>query len=98
MVLKIVYYRQESIVKGNSLTNCLDNYVVVDIETIGLDAVKDEIIEISAVKYRMNRRVDEFITLVSKIKTALCSVLSVAAGAEGSAHNNRSIAAKTFCR
>lgn len=64
MVLKMVYYRQDSLVKENSITNCPDNYVVVDIETTGLDAVKDEIIEISAIKYRMNRRVDEFITLV----------------------------------
>ena len=60
----MVYCRQDLLVQGKSLANCPDNYVVVDIETTGLDAVNDEITEIAVVKYRMNRRVDELVTLV----------------------------------
>ncbi|MGM9583533.1 MAG: exonuclease domain-containing protein [Phascolarctobacterium sp.] len=56
--------RQDSLVSGNSLLECPDNYIVVDIETTGLSPLRDEITEISAIKYRNNRKVDEFVTLV----------------------------------
>lgn len=46
-----------------------DDYVVFDIETSGLNPVKDRIIEIGAVKYINNRKVDEFSNLINpKVK------------------------------
>lgn len=41
-----------------------DDYVVFDIETSGLNPVKDKIIEIGAVKYIDNKKVDEFNYLI----------------------------------
>lgn len=41
-----------------------DNYTVIDIETTGLRPATDFITEISALKFRCNRKVDEFVTLV----------------------------------
>lgn len=41
-----------------------DDYTVLDIETTGLSPQNDYITEISAIKYRNNRRVDEFSSLV----------------------------------
>lgn len=43
---------------------CPDDYTVIDIETTGLKPATDFITEISALKYRCNRKVDEFVTLV----------------------------------
>ena len=44
---------------------CLpDKYVVVDIETTGLDPQSNEIIEISALKYEQNVLIDSYHTLV----------------------------------
>lgn len=46
-----------------------DDYIVFDIETSGLNPVKDKIIEIGAVKYIDNKKVDEFNYLIDpKIK------------------------------
>lgn len=46
-----------------------DDYVVFDIETSGLNPVKDKIIEIGAVKYKNNKKIDEFNYLIDpKIK------------------------------
>ncbi|MBQ6808623.1 MAG: DEAD/DEAH box helicase [Firmicutes bacterium] len=45
--------------------NPTNEYVVVDLETTGLDIEKDEIIEIAAVRVRRGLLMDEFQTLVS---------------------------------
>jgi DNA polymerase-3 subunit epsilon/DNA polymerase-3 subunit alpha (Gram-positive type) len=47
--------------RTNDLT---DNYVVFDIETSGLNPSKDKIIEIGAIKYINNKKVDEFSYLI----------------------------------
>lgn len=49
--------------------NYVNDYVVFDIETTGLNPVSDKIIEIGAVKYINNKKVDEFNYLIDpKIK------------------------------
>ena len=50
--------------KGNSLLTLPDNYVVVDIETTGLDSRFDEIIEIGAIKYINDEEIGRFHSLV----------------------------------
>ncbi|MDP2813506.1 MAG: exonuclease domain-containing protein [Erysipelotrichaceae bacterium] len=50
--------------KGLSLLKFLDDYTVVDIETTGNSLYYDEIIEISALKYRNNILFDQFSSLV----------------------------------
>lgn len=46
-----------------------DDYVVFDIETSGLNPKKDKIIEIGAIKYKDNKKIDEFSYLIdSEIK------------------------------
>lgn len=50
--------------KGKSLLEFPDNYVVIDIETTGLDPTVDEIIEISAIKLQDNNIVDKFSRLI----------------------------------
>ena len=57
--------RYEEYIKGGATNEFPDDYVVIDIETTGLNPVKDHIIEISALRYRANRKVDEFVTLVA---------------------------------
>ena len=49
---------------GKLLLAYPDDYTVLDIETTGLSPENDYITEISAIKYRNNRRVDEFSSLV----------------------------------
>lgn len=49
---------------GKLLLAYPDDYTVLDIETTGLSPQNDYITEISAIKYRNNRRVDEFSSLV----------------------------------
>ena len=51
--------------KGRLLRELPDDYTIVDIETTGLDPINSRIIEISAVKYRCNRKIDEYVTFVS---------------------------------
>lgn len=52
-------------------TNCKsviafpEEYVVVDIETTGLNAYENHIIEISALKYRNQKMIDRFVTFVN---------------------------------
>lgn len=50
--------------KGNSILELLDDYVIVDIETTGLDPCYDQIIEIGALRVKDNKVVDKFNTLV----------------------------------
>lgn len=50
--------------KGNSLVSFVDNYVVIDIETTGLDAAYDDIIELSAVRFDNNIETARFSSLV----------------------------------
>lgn len=44
--------------------NYVDDYVVFDIETSGLNPVNDKIIEIGAVKYKNNKKIEEFNYLI----------------------------------
>lgn len=50
--------------KGKSQTTFANNYTIIDIETTGLDASYDEIIEIGALKIRDNKIIKTFNTLV----------------------------------
>lgn len=50
--------------KGKSLLSFPNEYVVVDIETTGLSPVYDSIIEISSIKYKDNKKIDIFSSLV----------------------------------
>lgn len=58
------YNNENSLLTGSLLMECPDDYTVLDIETTGLNPVTDCITEISAIRYRKNRKVDEFVTLV----------------------------------
>lgn len=53
-----------NLIKSFELNKFFNNYTVIDIETSGLNPYTDDIIEISAVKYRYNRKVAEYTTLV----------------------------------
>ena len=58
-------YNNENVqFNGSLLMECPDDYIVIDIETTGLNPVTDYITEISALKYRKNCKVDEFVSLV----------------------------------
>lgn len=50
--------------KGISTIDVIEDYCVVDIETTGLDSKYDEIIEISALKIRNNKVVEQYTNLV----------------------------------
>lgn len=50
--------------KGKSLIENLDNYTVLDIETTSLDSRDGEILEISALKVRNKKVVEEFSKLI----------------------------------
>lgn len=51
--------------KGNSLLTFPESYVVIDIETSGLDPRFDEIIELAGIKYSNGVEVERFQTLVN---------------------------------
>lgn len=51
--------------KGKRLAKYVPDYVVFDLETTGISAAKDDIIEISAVKVKGGEVVDTFSTLVN---------------------------------
>jgi DNA polymerase-3 subunit epsilon len=50
--------------KGRSLLKVLDEYVALDIETTGFSPIKNEIIEVAAVKVQSGQEVSEFQSLV----------------------------------
>jgi len=50
--------------KGKSIIDLLDNYIIFDIETTGLDSSYDEIIEIGAIRIENNKVVSKFQSLV----------------------------------
>lgn len=56
--------KRDRYIDGKLLLAYPDDYTVLDIETTGLNPQNDYITEISAIKYRNNRRVDEFSSLV----------------------------------
>lgn len=49
---------------GKRIENNVDTYIVVDLETTGRNHLKDEIIEIGAIKYVAGKEVDRFDVLV----------------------------------
>ena len=51
--------------RGKQLNKYVPDYVVFDLETTGISANYDEVIEISAVKVRGGKIIDEFSTLVN---------------------------------
>ena len=65
--------------KGKSLLTLPDNYVVVDIETTGLDPQFDEIIEIGAIKYENNKEFGRFESLV-KPEEGICQFITELTG------------------
>ncbi len=50
--------------KGNSLIDFPLEYTVIDLETTGLDPEYNDIIEISAIKYKNCEEIDRFTSLV----------------------------------
>lgn len=50
--------------KGKSLVEFVSEYIIIDIETTGLDTTFDEIIEIGALKIKGNKIVDTYTTLI----------------------------------
>lgn len=50
--------------KGNNINTFPDDYTVIDIETTGLSSLRNEIIELSAIKIRQNKISEKFTTLV----------------------------------
>ena len=55
--------------RGKQLNKYVPAYVLFDLETTGISANYDEVIEISAVKVRSGKIVDEFSTLVNPGRT-----------------------------
>ena len=50
--------------KGASLIDIVDNYVVLDLETTGLDPQWDEIIEVAAIRFEKGMEIERFESLV----------------------------------
>ena len=51
--------------KGNSLLGNYDEYVIIDIETTGLDPQKDKIIELAGLKIKDNKIIEEYSSLIN---------------------------------
>ena len=51
--------------KGNSLLGNYDEYVIIDIETTGLDPQKDKIIELAGIKIKDNQVIKEYSSLIN---------------------------------
>ena len=65
--------------KGKKLMKFVDNYVLVDIETTGLSPIKDEIIEIGAIKVENNQIIDSYNQLI-KIDRSLSPFITSLTG------------------
>lgn len=63
--------------KGKQLFNYVPDYVLFDLETTGISCVKDDIIEISAVKVRNGKIVGEFSELVNPLRPIPMAASSV---------------------
>lgn len=50
---------------GSGVSECVEDYTVIDLETTGLSAERDEIIEVSAIRVRNHQPVDTFTELVN---------------------------------
>ena len=50
---------------GKKLNTPVEDYVIFDLETTGVDVNTDEVIEISAIRVRAGEPVEEFSTLVN---------------------------------
>ena len=72
------------------MTNWHENYTVVDIETTGLSPQRDDIIELSALKVRDTKVVEEFSTLLKSSK-GVNSFISGLTGITNSMLNNAPI-------
>ncbi len=59
---------REKVCKGKRIESTPRNYVVVDIETTGINHFVDDIIEIGAVRYIEGKEVDRFSTLIKSEK------------------------------
>lgn len=62
---------------GSCLKAFPDDYIVIDIETTGLNSEKDDIIEISAIKYSDNRKVASFHRLLKPTKPLENSIIQL---------------------
>lgn len=51
--------------KGKSLTNFVDTYTIIDLETTGLSPYYDDIIEVAAIKVKNNKIVDTYQQLIN---------------------------------
>lgn len=51
--------------KGNSLLGNYNEYVIIDIETTGLDPQKDKIIELAGIKIKDNKIIEEYSSLIN---------------------------------
>lgn len=51
-------------IENQLITKLPSDYIIVDVETTGLDTFNDQIIEIGAIKYSEGEKVDEFSSLV----------------------------------
>lgn len=59
------YIKPERISKGKSLIALPDDFVVIDVETTGLDATFDSLIEISAIRVQHDEEVSRFSSLIA---------------------------------
>ena len=76
IILKVFNLRQSSS-KSSDLPK---NYIVIDLETTGLDFAKDKIIEVSALKIRHDKIVDSFSSLVNpniEIPVFICNLTGI---------------------
>lgn len=61
------YERKKSLYSKTKIKKFVDDYVVFDLETTGLSPANNEIIEISALKYKNNTLIDSFNELVKPV-------------------------------